>query len=222
MKIEVTGKQLAAGVAVLLGLVAALAATTVGGTGAGPVDAPKLVQAIMAETDHVTAGELAGWILQKNRDYLLVDIRDPWQFDDYHIPTAINIPLGQLFEDSGLKQLSREKKIVVYGLGVGRASQAQLLLSLKGYNSFSLEEGLGGWWDAVMTPTSLRSENASPAGYLQAKALREHFTGAPAAGAKAPAASPPVAVPAAPPANAGAAQPNGPSNKKLKLGRGCS
>ena len=221
MKIEVTGKHVAAGVAVLLGLVAALAATTIRGTGAGPVGAPKLAKSIMAETDRVTAGELARWILQKNQDYLLVDIRDPWQFDDYHISTAINIPLGQLFEDSGLKQLSREKKIVVYGLGVGRASQAQLLLSLKGYNSFSLEDGIGGWWDAVMTPTSLRSENASPAGYLQAKALRDHFMGGAAAETKA-SASAPMAVPAAPAANAGGAPPNSPNSKKLKLGRGCS
>jgi hypothetical protein len=54
-----------------------------------------------------------------------------------------------------------------------RASEAQLLLNLKGYNAFSLEDGVGGWWEAVMTPTSLRSESALPEGYLQAKALRD-------------------------------------------------
>lgn len=219
MKIEVTGKHVAAGAAVIIGVVLALTATSLHGTGAGPVDTPGLVQKIMAEKDHVTAGELAGWILQKNQDYMLIDMRDPWQFDDYHIPTAINVPLGQLFEDSGLKQLTREKKIVVYGLGVGRASQAQLLLSLKGYNAFSLEDGIGGWWDAVMTPTSLRSETASPAGYLQAKALRERFLGAPASGAasRAPA---PLLVPPPPPAKQ--PQPAATPNQKLKLGRGCS
>lgn len=219
MKIEITGKSLAAGAAVLLGVVLALTATALHGTGAGPVDTPGLVQNMITEKDHVTAGELAGWILQKNQDYVLIDIRDPWQFDDYHIPTAVNVPLGQLFDDSGLKQLSREKKIVVCGLGVGLASQAQLLLSLKGYNAFSLEDGIGGWWDAVMTPTSLRSETASPAGYLQAKALRERFTGAPSTGAasRAPA---PLVIPQAPPVKQ--APPPATPNQKLKLGRGCS
>jgi sulfur-carrier protein adenylyltransferase/sulfurtransferase len=183
------------------------------------VDAPSLVQSIMAEKDHVTAGELAGWIMQKKQDYILVDIREPWQFDDYHIPTAVNIPLSQLFEDSGLKQLSREKKIVIYGLGVGRASQAQLLLSLRDYNAFSLEDGIGGWWDAVMTPTSLRSESASPAGYRQAKALRERFMGAPPSGAASQAPAP-LAVPQAPPSKQ--APPPATPNQKLKLGRGCS
>ena len=219
MKIEVTGKRLAAGAAVLLGAVLALTATAVHGTGAGPVDTPGLVQNIITEKDHVTAGELAGWILQKSQDYMLIDIRDPWRFDDYHIPTAVNIPVGQLFEDSGLKQLSREKKIVVYGLGVGRASQAQLLLSLKGYNAFSLEDGIGGWWDAVMTPTSLRSETASPAGYLQAKALRERFMGVSPSGV-ASQAPVPMAIPQVPPAKP--PQPPATPNQKLKLGRGCS
>lgn len=218
MTIELTGKRMAAAGAVVVGLVLALAATAVNGTGAGPVDTPGLVQNIMTEKDHVTAGELAGWILQKKQDYVLVDIRDAWQFDDYHIPTAINVPLGQLFEDSGLKQLSRGRKIVLCGLGVGRASQAQLLLSLKGYNAFSLEDGIGGWWDAVMTPTSLRSESASPEGYLQTKALRERFMGTPSSGT-APQATAPLAIPQTPPQKQ--PPPNAPS-QKLKLGRGCS
>lgn len=217
MKIEVTGKHLAAGIAVLLGLVVALAATVAHGTGAGPVDAPALVQNIVTEKDHVTPGELARWIVEKRQDYLLLDIRDPWQFDDYHIPTAINIPLSQLFEDAGLKRLSREKKIVLYGLGAGHAAEAQLLLSLKGYNAYSLREGLEAWWSEVMTPTSLRSEDASPAGYLQAKQLREHFMAGPS-GEKP--SSAPVALPEAPPA--GQAPSNSNSAKKLKLGRGCS
>jgi sulfur-carrier protein adenylyltransferase/sulfurtransferase len=219
MTIEITGKRVTAGGAVVVALVLALAATAVHGTGAGPVDASSLVRNIMAEKDHVTAGELAGWIVQKKQNYVLVDLRDPWQFDDYHIPTAVNIPLGQLFEDSGLRKLSREKKIVLCGLGVGRASQAQLLLSLRGYDAFSLEDGIAGWWDAVMTPTSLRAENASPAGYLQAKALREHFMGRESGVATAPAPTP-VFAPPNPPTKA-APSSNTP-NQKLKLGRGCS
>ena len=221
MTIEVTRKRLAAGGAIFLGLVLALASTVVHGTGSGPVDAPSLVRNIVTEKDHVTSGELAGWILEKKQDYLLVDIRDPWKFDDYHIPTAVNIPLDQLFEDAGLKQLSREKKIVLYGLGMGHSAQAQLLLSLKGYNALSLEDGLAGWWDAVMTPTSVRSESASPAGYLQAKALRERFMGGPSGGTTA-SPSAPMAVPQAPPAKEAGPANTAPAGKKLKLGKGCS
>jgi rhodanese-related sulfurtransferase len=220
MKVELklTGKTLAAAVAVFLGVVLAMATTITRGTGAGPVDAPALVQTIVKEEDHVTPGELARWLIEKRPDYQLIDVRQPWQFDDYHIPTAVNVPLAQLFEDAGLKKLSREKKIVVYGLGAGHAAEAQLLLSLKGYNAYSLREGISAWWDDVITPLSLRSENQSPTGYLQAKQLREHFLGTVAAGGAS--AAPPAALPAIPPAEAvpGGSAPT----KKLKLGRGCS
>jgi rhodanese-related sulfurtransferase len=220
MKVElkVTGKTLAAAVVVFLGVVLAMATTIARGTGAGPVNAPALVQTIVKEEDHVTPGELARWIIEKRTDYQLIDIRQPWQFDDYHIPAAVSIPLSQLFEEAGLKQLSREKKIVVYGLGAGHAAEAQLLLSLKGYNAYSLREGVSAWWDEVITPMSLRSESASPTGYLEAKQLREYFLGrAPAAGTSA---TIPPPVPEVPPAGTAPGAPA--PTKKLKLGRGCS
>jgi len=218
MTIEVTGKQLAAAGAALVAVVLAFAAAMARGTGAGPVNAPALVQTIVKEEDHVTPGELARWLIEKRSDYQLIDIREPWQFDDYHIPTAVNIPLSQLFEEAGLKKLSREKQIILYGLGAGHAAQAQLLLSLKGYKAYSLREGISAWWEEVMTPTSLRSETQSPAGYLQAKQLRENFLGSvPGRGASALPASAPAETLSAPTAPGSAAP-----AKKLKLGRGCS
>lgn len=219
MKIEVTAKRLAAGAAILLAFVLATAATIVRGTGAGPVNAPALAETIVEEKDHVTAGELARWIIEKRQDYQLIDIRQPWQFDDYHIPTAVNIPLPQLFQEDNLKKLSREKKIVVYGLGAGHPAQTQLLLSLKGYNAYSLREGITAWWDEVITPLSLRSETQSPVGYQQAKQLRERFMGGGQPGGESVAPSTPIPeLPA--PGQAPAATP--PPGGKLKLGRGCS
>ena len=219
MKINVTltGKMLAACAVLLLGVVLALASTVARGTASGPVNSTAVVRAMIDETDHVTALELAQWLIEKRQDFQLIDIRLPWQFDDYHIPSAVNIPLAQLFEDAGLKQLSRSKRIVVYGLGAGHAAEAQLLLSMKGYNALSLKEGLSAWWEDVATPVSLRSESTSPAGYQQAKRIREQFLGAPGtarpSGPPSPAAEPAPAAP--PPAGT-------PGGKKLKLGRGCS
>jgi rhodanese-related sulfurtransferase len=220
MKVELklTGKTLAAAVAIFLGVVLAMATTIVRGTGAGPVNASALVQNIVNEEDHVPPGQLARWLIEKRTDFQLIDIREPWQFDDYHIPTAVNIPLTQLFDAASLKTLSREKKIVLYGLGTGRAAQAQLLLSLKGYNAYSVPDGITAWWNDVITPTSLRSEDQTPVGYLQAKQLREHFLGSTPTGETA--VTLPPAAPAMPPAQT--APSGAPPGKKLKLGRGCS
>ncbi len=216
--LKLTAKTLAAAAVIFLGVVLAMATTIVRGTGTGPVNASVVVQSILKEEDHVPAGRLARWLIEKRTDFQLIDIREPWQFDDYHIPTAVNIPLAQLFDEASLKKLSREKKIVLYGLGTGRAAQARVLLSLKGYSAYSVPDGIGGWWNDVITPTSLRSEDQTPAGYLQAKQLREYFLGSTSTGVTT--VVPPPVAPAMPPAQT---TPSGAiPAKKLKLGRGCS
>jgi rhodanese-related sulfurtransferase len=217
-ELRLAGKRLAAAIIILLAAVLALAATMAKGTGAGPVNADAMAQAIDAEKDHVTPGELARWILEKRQDYQLIDIRPQWQFDDYHIPAAVNIPLTTLFEDAGLKQLSREKKIVLYGFGAGHAAQAQLLLSMKGYRAYSLRDGIVDWWEVIMTPSSIRSDPPNPTGYREAKQLREHFMGA--AGPAGSAAVAPAAVLPSPTVQP--APPSTPPKNKLKLGHGCS
>lgn len=213
-----TGKSLAAITAIFLGVVIAMATTIARGSGALPLDAAATARDMAEEKDHVTPLELARWIVEKRQDYQLIDIRQPWQFDDYHIPTAVNVPFPQLFETDHLKKLSREKKIVLYGLGPAHASQGQLLLSLKGYKAYSLREGLSAWWEEVMTPTSVRSATEdSPAGYQQAKMLRGYFSGQAPSDTAAPAQVVPLPVPAK-------EQPSQEKKQKeqLRLGRGCS
>jgi rhodanese-related sulfurtransferase len=216
--IKVTGKGLAAAAVIFLGVVLAVAATIARGTGSQPLNAPTLVQGIVQETDRVTPQELARWIVDKRTDFQLIDVREPWKFDDYHIPTAVNIPLDKLFDPSSIKQLSRAKKIVLCGSGQGHAAQAQLLLSMKGYNAFSVREGINGWWYDLMTPTSLQTSGASPTGYQQAKQLRDFFMGS-AAPAKGSVESAPSAAPPPPPPST--LEKKVPATR-LKLGRGCT
>ena len=220
MKINLvlTGKTMAALALMFVAVVLAVAGTMSHGTGAGPVDSAAIMQGIIDEKDHVTPVELAHWIIEKRQDYQLIDLRQPWQFDDYHIPTAINVPLGQFFQEANLKQLDRSKKIVVYGLGAGHAAETQLLLQMKGYNAYSVREGISAWWDQVVTPTSLRSDSADPAGYQQAKQLREFFFGSTSSQPKSNAV-PAVNAPILPPDTVPGTKPE---QKKLKLGKGCS
>lgn len=196
----------------------------------------KAMKAVAEDAAQVTAGELARWILEKRQDYQLIDLRDPWQFDDYHIPGAVNIPVAGLFQADSLKRVERQKKVILYGLGAGHSAQLQLLLSMKGYRAYALEDGIIGWWDEIMTPTSLRSAKPSSTGYQQARQVRAHFM----TGSAAPASVATPAVPSAPaltpqqPAKSAAkpaakppAKPVKPpiedkEKKRLKLGVGCS
>lgn len=212
-EIKLGGKALAAAAVLGTGAVMALASMAASST-PSPVSTEATVDAMITERDHVGATELARWIIDKRTDYQLIDIREPWAFDDYHIPTSVNIPLAELFKPASLAKLDRTKTTIVYGLGAGHSAQTQLLLQLKGYRSLSLKEGITAWWDEVMTPASLRGGEPSPAGYQQARQLRERFMGSGGGSSKSGAAAPPPTSTPAPGAP-------GKTKSRLKLGRGC-
>jgi len=219
INLSLSGKQLAAGGALFLGALLAFGTTVAQKKILGPANAAAIAEIMVSQRDHVLPGELAQWLIEKRNDFQLIDIRAPWKYDDYHIPTAINIPLSELFQPAGLKRLSRGKKIVVYGLGAGHSAQAQLLLAMKGYDAYSLRAGISAWWAEIMTPQSLWSEDQDPAGYQRARQIRSYFMGGPSQAKAAAASSAPAVVPPPSPAPA---KKKPATRRKLQLGRGCS
>jgi rhodanese-related sulfurtransferase len=98
----------------------------------------------------------------------IVDVREPEEFAEGHIPGAVNIPRGLLeFEVDGhpavryetAEALShRERPVILYCLSGGRSAlAAEALLRLGFANPMSLDHGILGWEDAghpVVTPAS--------------------------------------------------------------------
>lgn len=64
------------------------------------------------EAKKLKPAEVNNMIQEKKADYLLVDVRDPSEYKEGHIPTAINIPSETFAAGSGV--LPKEKKIIVY------------------------------------------------------------------------------------------------------------
>jgi hypothetical protein len=86
--------QRLARVALSLGLLAVVARTQ-----RGPVvalDLKELATIIDRESDHVGAGELAGWVVSGRSDYRLIDLRSEKEYATYHIPTSENVTLSAL------------------------------------------------------------------------------------------------------------------------------
>jgi rhodanese-related sulfurtransferase len=98
----------------------------------------------------------------------VVDVREPDEFADGHIPGAVNIPRGLLeFEVDGHPAVNyqtaealshRERPVVLYCLSGGRSAlAAEALLRLGFVNPMSLDHGILGWEDAghpVVLPAS--------------------------------------------------------------------
>jgi rhodanese-related sulfurtransferase len=205
-------QKLAAG-ALALGLLALFARPNRGNV--VTMDVKELASIIDKEGDHVTAGELGGWIVAGHSDYRLIDLRSDKEYAEYHIPTAENVTLTALPDAS----LLANEKVVLYSEGGIHASQAWMLLRAKGFrNVYTLKGGLDQWKEDVLFPTL--AENATPqdrARFERAAALAKFFGGAPQTGATQTAAAklpemPKVEAPA-PTAGAASAPP-----KKKKEG----
>jgi rhodanese-related sulfurtransferase len=154
---------------------------------------------------------LAGW-LSTGKPVTLVDVREHWEFDEFHIEGAVRAPIEQLVAPEGIKALPPDLPVVVLGRGDTAAAQAAAMLRLAGCEAYALEGGLAAWWREVLMPASIDPTIPAadkPTVAAQRVAWRARFLGAAAAGSAetpgAPAAttSMPATVPMKAPAKKG-------------------
>lgn len=79
------------------------------------------------------------WKSPQLADYDLLDVRDPDEFEDGHVPGARNIPLASL--RGALGEISRDRPLAVYCAVGGRAHTAVRLLRQHGFNAANLSGG---------------------------------------------------------------------------------
>lgn len=88
-------------------------------------------------------------LLRQSTDaIIIIDVRNPEEYAEKHIPGAINIPLSKL--ESGIMELSKQTTIITAcGKGGGRSAQAAQLLKQFGFIKANfLCGGTFGWYDA--------------------------------------------------------------------------
>jgi len=157
------------------------------------IDVKELALIVEKELDHVTVDELADWIIKGKADYRLVDLRSVQEFEEYHIPTAENIPVGSLL-DGGL---TRNEKIVLYSEGGIHSAQAWFLLKAQQYKGvYILRDGLAEWKDRILFPSI--AEAASPeekAALETRKAVSAYFGGVPQTGSADTKSTPRIIMP---------------------------
>lgn len=84
--------------------------------------------------------------LSKNQDFVLIDVRDKNEFEEYHIPDSINIPLYTI----KTKGFLRDKRLVLINNGFNLKSLKETgeALVSKGYSIRILQGGLLAWQKA--------------------------------------------------------------------------
>lgn len=94
----------------------------------------------------VSADDVKAMIDAKKKDFLVVDVRpDPNMFKAGHIPGAIHIPVQNILKPESLKQLPKDKKIIL--VCVTGQTQNLPIVSLRamGYNALTMKFGMAAW-----------------------------------------------------------------------------
>ena len=74
-----------------------------------------------------------------NKGALVIDVRSEGEFQERHLPGAINIPLGQLREEIARRAPDKEQPLLLHCLSGGRSGMGKSALKRLGYrNVFNL------------------------------------------------------------------------------------
>ncbi|MBI5060408.1 rhodanese-like domain-containing protein [candidate division KSB1 bacterium] len=175
-----TWTQKCALIALALGVGAVLPGSPYRGTRVS-LDMKELGLIVQNETDHISAPELADWIIQGRADYRLIDVRSDAEYNEYHIQGAESIPVGEL----ATAELGRNEKLVLYSEGGIHAAQAWMLLAGRGFkHSYMLTGGLDEWKDRILFPRLPESPLPAQRDSLaRVKSVCAFFGGTPQSGA---------------------------------------
>jgi len=147
----ITWKQFGVFTLLLIGLI--LAFSPVNKSSNSNESAVELAKQIASKEDHISAEELGHLIIDKDPDFLVIDVRSEEDYNKFHIKPSLNIPLEKLLEQEILDELDDEILIVLYSNGGTHAAQAWVLLQQQGFeNSTVLLGGLNYWVDVYTNP----------------------------------------------------------------------
>ena len=102
-----------------------------------------------SETPEVFARE-AQVKLEAGDGFLLVDVREPWEYAAAHVPGAVLIPLGEFVSRFG--ELPREQELLVICHSGYRSYQAATFLLRQGYPKVANVVGGMEEWEAAGLP----------------------------------------------------------------------
>ncbi len=102
----------------------------------------------VAELPNVTAPELARR-LQAERDLVVLDVREPFEWDEGHVPGALHIPMQQVPER--LAEIPRDRTVALICRGGPRSSLVGSVLLQHGFTRLTnVWGGMTGWLEAEL------------------------------------------------------------------------
>jgi rhodanese-related sulfurtransferase len=97
----------------------------------------------------ITPAELAAWIADGNRaGPLLLDVREPWEYQAARIEGSKLVPMGEV--PARLGELDQDREVVTICHHGGRSMQVAMFLEKNGFpNVHNLAGGVDAWAKSV-------------------------------------------------------------------------
>lgn len=114
----------------------------------------ELIGEITQGAQYFYAEEVADYIIKDDPSVQLIDVRPSDEYEKYHLPGAINIPLSDIASDEWQSYLDQDVvRNVFYSNGTVKANQAWLITTQLGYkNNYVLQGGLNHWAEVILNP----------------------------------------------------------------------
>ena len=103
--------------------------------------------------NHLISPEKASEILDsQDQEYVFVDLRNPQDYDNFHIQDAVNVPYQRVLDKDYETYLRNSQIKILYSERSVKADQIRLLLTQYGYeNLFVLQGGISHWKENMVS-----------------------------------------------------------------------
>ena len=126
------------------------------------LSAQDMIEEVSAGTQLMSPDMIADLIVNKDPALQLIDVRSRDEYDTYHLPGAINIPLPDLLSADFEAYINQDVKMnVFYSNGTTKSNEAWMVTRQLGYqNNYVLQGGLNYWAENDFKPTKTGGNTA--------------------------------------------------------------
>jgi rhodanese-related sulfurtransferase len=99
------------------------------------------------DIEDIAPANLAAMLKNEAEAPFILDVREPWEFAQGYVPSAVNIPLGQL--PARVSELDPQTPVAVICAHGNRSQSGAVLLGQKGFKKvYNVLGGTAGWQQA--------------------------------------------------------------------------
>ena len=144
----------------------------------------KLRYGVSQNARTVSSAELASWIIEGRRDFVVIDLRDQGAFAAAHVKDAVSCGSCHTSKEEGKKAMEEtafvdlSKKLVLYTETGQEEVQLPRLLA-KNPHLYTLKGGYAGWKQDILAPVAFGGEADAEQlhGKQRQEAVRAYFAG---------------------------------------------